>query len=58
VTASDGSAADVTLNGVRFAPIPSRYPSIIDPELAVLDITVTGMPSTPFHYNEGQVVFN
>jgi hypothetical protein len=58
VTASDGSAADVTLNGVRYAPISSRYPSTIDPELAVLDITVTGMSSTPFNYSEDQVVFN
>jgi len=47
-----GAAANVTLNGVRYAPVPGANQT---GQLVVLDFTVTGTSASPFQYSQNDV---
>lgn len=47
-----GATANVTLNGVRYAPVPGASQT---GQLVVLDFTVTGTSASPFQYSQDDV---
>jgi len=47
-----GATANVTLNGVRYAPVPGASQT---GQLVVLDFTVTGTSASPFQYSQNDV---
>lgn len=47
-----GATATVTLNGVRYAPVPGTGQT---GQLVVLDFTIIGTSTAPFHYSQNDV---
>jgi len=47
-----GATANVTLNGVRYAPVPGMGQT---GQLVVLDFTVAGTSASPFQYSQDNV---
>lgn len=51
---ADGAGALVTLNGIRYTPLPNNGPL----ELAVVDISLQGTSAAPYHYSETDLAFS
>jgi len=47
-----GATATVTLNGVRYAPVPGTGQT---GQLVVLDFTIIGTSTAPFHFSQNDV---